>query len=73
MKGVKEIRSIGDLKITYRFEPQPHGVQFTRELVFDASGFPNAVADRISHQMDTDSATALGRIKAMVEHNIAVR
>lgn len=58
---------LGDLRITYHFEPQPGGVQFSRELAFDATGFPQAVAEQIIRQMNSDSATALERIKMMVE------
>lgn len=64
---------LGDLKITYRFEPKMNGVQFTRELSFDASGFPEAVSAQISRQMDTDSAEALKRIKVMAENRVAAR
>lgn len=58
---------LGDLKITYHFQPQPHGVQFSRELAFDATGFPQAASDQITRQMNSDSAIALERIKVMVE------
>ena len=58
---------LGDLQIAYQFEPQNDGVQFTRDLTFDASGFPDTVAQQISRQMDSDSAIALERIKSLME------
>lgn len=58
---------LGDLKITYGFTPHGDGVEYTRELQYDASGFPPPVAKQIEQQMASDSAEALHRIKALVE------
>jgi hypothetical protein len=61
---------LGDLKITYFFTPHKDGVEYTRELEYDASGFPSEVAKSIEQQMNSDSAEALKRIKALVEQQV---
>jgi hypothetical protein len=58
---------LGDLQITYRFVVEGDGVEFTRELIFDASGFPPNIAIAIQAQMQSDSQIATERIKQMVE------
>jgi hypothetical protein len=61
---------LGDLQISYLFVPTADGVEFSRELIFDAGGFPTAVAEAITLQMQSDSQIATERIKAMVEQKI---
>lgn len=58
---------LGDLQITYRFTPNDGGVNFVRELVFDASAFAPVIAGMLMEQMESDSQIAVERIKHMVE------
>jgi len=58
---------LGDMRIVYDFEPSDGGVNFTRILDFDTSGFPNDLAEQIEEQMQSDSNIAMQRIQAMVQ------
>lgn len=60
---------LGDLLISYTFEPREGGVEFVRELEYDASGFTPELQSRIEQQMHSDSAEALRRIKGFVEQS----
>jgi hypothetical protein len=64
---------LGDLKISYLFEPAEERVLFTRELQYDASAFPAEQAAQINAAMQNDSQVATERIKAMVQEMLAVR
>lgn len=64
---------LGDLKIAYCFEREGNGVCFTRKLTFEAGGLPPSASEQITRQMESDSALALERIKAMVEQMAPVR
>lgn len=62
---------LGDLQISYRFVPRGEDVEFTRELEFDASKLPALIpASLVERQMDSDSAEALKRLKALIERII---
>lgn len=58
---------LGDLQITYAFIEKNGGVEFTRELMYDASAFPQAIADALAQQMDSDSRIATEHIQEMFE------
>ena len=60
---------LGDLQITYTFAERDGGMEFTRELIFDAGGFPREIADALALQMDSDSRIATERIKEMFEES----
>lgn len=61
---------LGDLKITYSFAPIPDGTEYTRTLEFDASLLPEQARAAIVSQMQSDSQTAVARIKEMIEHPV---
>lgn len=58
---------LGDLQISYRLTPLGDQVEFTRELVFDASRLPEPLRTRVMEQMHSDSQIAVERIKQMME------
>lgn len=58
---------LGDLQITYSFVERNDGVEFTRELIYDASAFPGEMTKVIITQMESDSRIATERIKQMFE------
>jgi hypothetical protein len=62
---------LGDLQITYLFEPSGAQVEFTRELQFDLSNLP-ATIDRnaVERQMSSDSAEGLRRLRVLVERKL---
>jgi hypothetical protein len=62
---------LGDLQITYLFEPSGAQVEFTRELQFDLSNLP-ATIDRnaVERQMSADSAEGLRRLRVLVERKL---
>ncbi len=58
---------LGDLQITYSFVENNDGVEFSRELIYDASAFPQEIAAALAQQMDSDSRLATERIQQMFE------
>lgn len=58
---------LGDLQITYTFARRDGGVEFTRELVFEASAFSPEIEYALSKQMQSDSRIATERLKQMFE------
>lgn len=58
---------LGDLQITYTFARRDGGVEFTRELVFEASAFSPEIEHALSKQMQSDSRIATERLKQMFE------
>ena len=58
---------LGDLQITYSFVEKNDGVEFTRELRYDASALSEEMTKVITTQMDSDSRMATERIQEMFE------
>jgi len=59
---------LGDLAIRYRFEKlNRNTTRFTRELTFDVSKLPPALADVVRRQMDRDSEQAVQNLKRFIE------
>jgi uncharacterized protein YndB with AHSA1/START domain len=64
--------AFGDLLIAYTFAPDGDGVRFTRTLTYDVTSLPPAIpAAAVQAQMQSDSETAVGRIKAILEDGSA--
>lgn len=60
---------LGDLKISYTFEPRGDGIEFVRSLEYDTAGVAAELAARIERQMVQDSEEAVRRLKGIVEQS----
>lgn len=59
---------LGDLQISYHFTPRTEGIEYSRELEFDASKLPALIpVSLVERQMVSDSEEALKRLKALIE------
>lgn len=57
---------LGDLRITYDFNKTDQGIEFSRELAYDASAFPSDARAMIEQQLADDSQIAVEHIAAMI-------